>query len=81
MRIGTCFGIKVNIVSGTSLSERTRSAHWVSAVCVAMVRREGCPGPEPTNRIRPFFFRVSEGKEDMLDWDELLVCANNEDIC
>ena len=67
MRTETCFGIKASIVWGTSLSERTRSAHWVSAVWVAMVRREGCPGPEPTKRIRPSFFC----KEDDWDWEEL----------
>ena len=48
-----------------------------------MVRREGCPGPEPTNRIRPFLGGVSEGKEGRLDWDELLACGRasiNEDM-
>ena len=50
---------------------------------MAMVRREGCPGPEPTNRIRPIFLGISEGKEDRLDWDELLACgraSDNEDM-
>ena len=43
---------------------------------MAMVRREGCPGPEPTNRIRPFFcWGVLESK----DWDELLVCGRASD--
>lgn len=47
---------------------------------MAMVRREGCPGPEPTNRIRPFLFGVV--LEDS-DWEELLVCEgafNKEDM-
>ena len=46
---------------------------------MAMVRREGCPGPEPTNRIRPFF---GGGLEDRLDWEELLACGgvSNEDM-
>ena len=45
----------------------------MSAVCAAMVRREGCPGPDPTNRIRPFLVGgASEGKEDMLYWEELI---------
>ena len=48
---------------------------------MAMVRSEGCPGPEPTNRIRPFFGGVSEGKEDRLDWEGLLAASsNNEDV-
>ena len=49
---------------------------------MAMVRREGCPGPEPTNRMRPFFgWEVLEGEEDSdrLDWDELLVCGRASD--
>lgn len=51
---------------------------------MAMVRREGCPGPEPTSRIRPFLEGGLEGKEDRLDWEELLVCgwaSDNEGMC
>ena len=47
---------------------------------MATVRREGCPGPEPTIRIRPFLGGVLEGKEDGLDWEELLACGGTSNM-
>lgn len=53
MRTWTLLGMRARTASGTSLSDKTRSASLVRAVWVAMVRSEGCPGPEPTSRILP----------------------------
>lgn len=55
MRTCTVCGMRARTAAGTSLSESTRSASWVRAVCVASVSRDGWPGPEPTSSMRPFW--------------------------
>ena len=45
---------------------------------MATVRREGCPGPEPTIKIRPLLGVVLE--EDGLDWEELLACGGTSNM-
>jgi hypothetical protein len=68
MCTGVRRGMRSRMPEGTSLFARMRSAVRI-ALCVALVKRSGGPGPLPANIILPFFsvrlsrFVVSRGVE------------------